>query len=133
MDQETGALIEKRALQMAVAVAALVPLAAGGAGAFNPTVLGFAGAHGLVTHAAYLSGLLLGLGLGFCSTIPAIETKGARFGLLTLVVVTGGLARLWTALRLGIWGLDVTLPLLMELGVTPALWLWQRRVARFRG
>jgi hypothetical protein len=133
MDQETGALIEKRALQVAVAVAALVPLAAGGAGAFNPALLGFAGPSGLMTHAAYLSGLLLGLGLAFGSCIPGIETKGARFGLLTLVVVTGGLARVWTATRLGIWGLDVTLPLLMELGATPALWLWQRRVARFRG
>ena len=34
-----------------------------------------------------------------------------------------------TAARLGAWGLPVTLPLIMELGVTPALWLWQRRVA----
>ena len=26
----------------------------------------------------------------------------------------------------------VSLPLVMELGVTPALWLWQQRVARDR-
>ena len=40
------------------------------------------------------------------------------------------LARALTAARLGAYGLSVFAPLVMELGVTPALWLWQRRVAR---
>ena len=121
---------EKTALQFAVAVAGLVPVAAGAIGAVRPEFLDLAGEPSAITHAAYLSGLLLGIGLGFWSTVPAIETRRARFTLLTVLVMLGGLARLVTAARLGVWGPAVTLPLGMELLVTPALWLWQGRVAR---
>jgi hypothetical protein len=116
MDPQAGAVIAKRALQAAVALAGLVPVSAGILGAFDPAFLELAGPPQSLTHAAYLSGLLLGIGLAFWSTIPGIETKGGRFALLTL------------AIRLGSWGPPVTLPLGMELGVTPALWLWQRRL-----
>jgi p-aminobenzoyl-glutamate transporter AbgT len=68
--------------------------------------------------------------LGFWSLVPAIARQGRAFSLLTGLVLLGGLARLMTAVRLGVWGPSVVLPLIMELGVTPALWLWQRRVAR---
>jgi hypothetical protein len=134
MDQEAGALIgyflkRRRALQMAVAIAGLVPVTAGMAGTFDPTLLDLAGRPQALSHAAYLSGLLLGIGLGFWSTIPAIETKGGRFSLLAAIVVLGGLARLFTAVRLGVWSPSVAWPLAMELGVTPALWLWQRRLS----
>jgi hypothetical protein len=135
MDQEAGALIgyffkRRRALQVAVAIGGLVPVTAGAAGAFDPTLLELAGSPQTLSHAAYLSGLLLGIGVAFWSTIPAIETKSGRFGLLAAIVVLGGLARLFTAVRLGVWTPSVAWPLVMELGVTPALWLWQRRVAR---
>ena len=50
-------------------------------------------------------------------------------GLLTGLVVLGGLARAFTAARLGAWSVSVELPLVMELAVTPVLWLWQRRVS----
>lgn len=119
---------ERRFLQIAVAVAGLVPLTAGALGALRPELLLGGPAHAL-THGAYLSGLLLGLGLAFWSLIPTIERQGRVFGLLTGMVVLGGLARAFTAARLGIWNLPVALPLVMELGVTPALWLWQRRVS----
>jgi|SRR5579863_6482449 hypothetical protein len=121
-------MVEKRFLQFAVAAAGLVPVCAGAAGAFRPELLIGGPAHAL-THGAYLSGLLLGLGLAFWSLIPAIERQGRVFGLLTGLVVLGGLARALTAQRLGAWSLSVELPLAMELGVTPALWLWQRRVS----
>jgi hypothetical protein len=113
-----------------VAVAALVPVTAGLLGIFAPARLDLTGSPQSLTHMAYLSGLLLAIGLGFWSTVPAIETRGARFSLLTALVVLGGLARLAAALRLGIWTLGVTAPLAMELGVTPTLWLWQKRLAR---
>jgi len=121
-------MLERRLLQIAVAVAGLVPVAAGALGAFRPELLIAGPAHAL-THGAYLSGLLLGLGLVFWSLIPTVEDQGRVFGLLTLVVVVGGLARAFTAFRLGAWSLSVELPLVMELAVTPALWLWQRRVS----
>jgi hypothetical protein len=125
-------LNEKTALQCVVAVAGLVPVAAGAAGAFRPQLLDLVTTPSAATHAAYLSGLLLGIGLGFWSSIPAIERHRGRFGLLTGIVVLGGLARLVMAIRLGAWGPTVYWPLVMELLVTPALWLWQGRVARRR-
>jgi hypothetical protein len=135
MDQEAGALIgyffkRKRALQVAIAIAGLVPVTAGLAGAFNPTLLELSGSPQALSHAAYLSGLLLGLGLAFWATIPQIEDRSGRFALLATIVMIGGLARLFTAVRLGIWTPSVIWPLAMELGVTPVLWLWQRRIAR---
>ena len=120
---------ERRALQIAVAVAGLVPVAAGTVGALWPALLALAGPPHALSHVAYLSGLLLGIGLGFWSLVPVIERQRRAFGLLAAIVVLGGAARLLLALRLGAWGLSVTLPLVMELGVTPALWLWQRRVS----
>jgi hypothetical protein len=122
-------LNEKRALQVAVAIAGLVPVTAGGLGAVRPALLALAGAPSALTHAAYLSGLLLGIGLVFWSLIPTIERQTRIFTLLTFVVVLGGLARAFAALRLGAGGPSVILPLVMELGVTPLLCLWQRRVA----
>jgi hypothetical protein len=121
-------LTEKRLLQGAVVLAGLVPVLAGALGILRPGQM-FAGPAGALTHAAYLHGLLLGLGLAFWSLVPAIERQSRTFSLLTGMVVLGGLARALTAIRLDIWGLSVTLPLIMELGVTPALWLWQHRVA----
>jgi hypothetical protein len=123
-------MMGRRLLQIAVALGGLVPVLGGALGALRPELLDLAGPPHALTHAAYLSGLLLGLGLGFWSLIPAIETRGPGFSLLTSLVVLGGLARALTAARLGAWGLSVLAPLVMELGVTPALWLWQRRVAR---
>ena len=121
-------MLERRLLQIAVAAAGLVPVAAGALGALRPELL-IAGPPHALTHGAYLSGLLLGIGLAFWSLVPAIERQGRVFALLTGLVVLGGLARVLTAARLGAWNLSVELPLVMELAVTPALWLWQRRVS----
>ena len=119
---------ERQFLQIAVAFAGLVPVTAGALGAIRPELL-IGGPAPALAHGAYLSGLLLGLGLAFWSLVPAIERQGAVFGLLTALVLLGGLARTLAAIRLGAWNLAVTLPLVMELGVTPALYLWQRRVS----
>jgi hypothetical protein len=121
-------MLERRLLQIAVAAAGLVPVAAGALGALRPEML-IAGPPHALTHGAYLSGLLLGIGLAFWSLILSIERQGRIFALLTGLVVLGGLARALTAARLGAWNLSVELPLVMELAVTPALWLWQRRVS----
>jgi hypothetical protein len=120
----------RRLLQIAVAVAGLVPVSAGALGAIRPELLHLTGKGHALTHVSYLSGLLLALGLSFWSLIPTIERQGVAARLLTGLVVLGGLARALTAVRLGAWDLQVVLPLIMELGVTPALCLWQGRVAR---
>jgi hypothetical protein len=123
-------VIELRLLQAAVALAGCVPVLAGGAGALlGAGMLGADGPAALDSHSRYLSGLLLGIGLGFWSTIPALPLQGARFRLLTAIVVLGGLARL-AGLGLAGWpGWAMGMALAMELVVTPLLCLWQGRVA----
>ncbi len=121
----------KRALQIAVAAGGLVPVSAGLAGIMLGASLAGernAGAD-LDSHFRYLSGLLLGIGLAFWSTIPGIEHNGPIFRLLTAIVVIGGLARLYGVLMQGLPGYPMIGGLGMELVVTPLLCLWQARLA----
>lgn len=124
---------ERRLLQLAIALACLVPLSAGTAG----VVAGPAMIEGdlagdlpdLESHFRYLSGLLLGIGLAFAASIPTIERRSELFLVLSATVVVGGLARLSALL---IYGLPTTSHLLalgLELAVVPLLFAWQRRVA----
>jgi hypothetical protein len=83
------------ALQVAIAVLALVPIGAGLAGAIlGPAIVGAAAEVSADSYFRYLSGLLLAIGLLFWSTIPRIERQGRRIQILTLIVFVGGLARL---------------------------------------
>jgi hypothetical protein len=123
---------ERRALQVAVAIACLVPISAGGAGVLlGPAMMGLraGGSADLESHFRYLSGLLLAIGIGYVSTIPRIEKRGGRFRLLTGIVVVGGIGRLLSALMM--WPPTPVMlgALVMELVVTPGLALWQYRVA----
>jgi hypothetical protein len=124
--------MERRALQIVILLAGVVPVAGGGAGAllgeraFGP----WAGA-GEDSHIRYLSGLLLAVGLAFWGCVPAIERRGPAVRLLTLIVVTGGLARLMGVVLIGNPG-RMGWALVMELIVTPMICLWQARIARAR-
>lgn len=124
---------ERRALQLAVSLACLVPLSMG-----VQSVIGSAAVlkgvsapipPDLDSHFRYLSGLLLGIGIGFAWCVPRIERQGALFRALGLIVVTGGLARLASLLDVGWPGAGHRFGLAMELAVVPALMLWQARVA----
>ena len=121
-----------RLLPFAVAAGAVVPLAAGLAGIWQG--LGLVGSGPgpaeAESHFRYLSGLLLGLGCGFGWCALALPRRGQVFSVLCAVVVVGGVSRL-LGLALG------PLPpwphlfgLVMELGVTPALWLWSRAASQ---
>ena len=123
--------LETQLLQVAVAVCGGVPVAAGLAGAlWGPVMLASADGASLDSHFRYLSGLLLAIGLGYWSTIPRIELASSRFGLLTLIVVCGGFFRALGLLITGPSDPWMVSALVMELIVTPALYLWQGRVAR---
>lgn len=124
---------ERRLLQILVAVAGLVPVLSGLWG----VVLGLDtfGAHARLSltgdsHVRYLSGLILAIGLAFWSTVPRIETEGARFRLLTSLVLIGGCARLVGLLHFGTPTRGVIGALVMELMVTPSLALWRERLER---
>ena len=129
-----NAAAERRLLQAAVALAALVPLTMGSLSLVEgPDVLRGIGADvptDLDSHFRYLSGLLLGIGLGFASCIRSIECRGARFRTLALIVVLGGLGRLLSLVAVGLPSRGHLLGLALELGLVPLLMLWQARIAR---
>lgn len=111
---------ERRALQVSIAIAALLPVVGGLSGVMQDA----SGGNWSGNHHRYLSGLLLAIGLGYWSTLPAIETMGGRIKLLTGLVVVGGLARLLGVVMGDTLTLQVTAALAMELIVTPLLCLW---------
>jgi hypothetical protein len=133
MPRGTSCRAQIKALQATVAVLALVPVAAGlagaafGIGVFEPAAMLGRDAD---STGRYLSGLLLAIGVAFWLTVPRIEAQGARFRLLTLIVATGGLARLAGLVLVGPPSAPMLFGLVMELIVTPALALWRERVER---
>lgn len=130
---DSSAHFEKRALQAAVVVGCVVPIAAGLSGMILGPVLSrgaVAVPTDLDSHFRYLSGLLFAVGLGFISTVPQIERHRGRFLGLTGIVVAGGFGRLASVLALGLPSAPMKAALAMELLVTPALAFWQMRVAR---
>jgi hypothetical protein len=125
---------ERRLLQIAVALACLVPLSMGTMSVVRG-VVAIKGAPvppppDLDSHFRYLSGIFLALGVGFASCIPAIERAGPRFRLLGAMVVAGGLARGTSWLLVGPPGGGHRFGLVMELAVVPLLMLWQARIER---
>lgn len=123
---------ERRSLQVAVAFFALVPVAAGLTGVLRGPAMvdGVMAAVSLDSHIRYLSGLLLAIGIAWWITVPAIERCTGRVRLLTALVVCGGLARLVSLVIVGVPSGPMLGGLVMELVVTPAIALWQARVAR---
>jgi hypothetical protein len=121
----------KRALQYTVAVCGIVPVVAGLVGMIlGASLTGDAsGSADLDSHFRYLSGLLLGIGLAFWSTVHGIERKGDLFRLLTAFVVLGGFGRLLSIFVYDLPEDPMIGALVMELIVTPLLCYWQMRVA----
>jgi len=121
---------ERKLLQQTVALLAIVPAAIGLYGVlFGQALTGDAVSISAESHFRFLSGLLLGIGICFWTTIPGIEEKTGRFRLLTLLVVIGGLGRLAGLLLTGLPSLFMLGGLFLELIVTPVLCLWQTRIA----
>jgi hypothetical protein len=129
--------MERRLLQIAVALGCVVPFLAGGAGMIGgPAFLRGVeapAAPDLDSHFRYLSGLLFAIGLAFASCIRGIERKTGRFRLLALLVFVGGLGRLYGLVSSGAPGTGHVFGLVMELGTVPLLVLWQARVAASAG
>jgi hypothetical protein len=121
---------ERRFLQIIVVLASLIPISAGTAGVlFGPAMVDLAGAAAAHSHYRYLSGLLLAIGIGFLTTVGQIERRSARFRILAALVICGGLGHLLSLIVRGYPGKPMLFGLVMELLVTPALVVWQARVA----
>jgi hypothetical protein len=126
-------VIEKRLLQIVVAIACLVPLSVGGQSILNgPSFLGHPPVipTDLDSHFRYISGIFFGVGIAFATCIPDIEAKGSRFRLLGALVVCGGLARVVSLMSVGPPSKGHLFAFAMELGVVPLLMLWQAGFAR---
>ncbi len=114
-------------LTLAIRIAALVPLLAGAAGVVSGAAfLGEGSGPATDSHLRYLSGLLLGFGILAWWCAADLKRRGEVFTILVLIVALGGLARLAGVLGHGRPPAPHLLALVMELGVTPALWLWWR-------
>jgi hypothetical protein len=125
---------EARLLRIAVAAACLVPISAGGVGVvLGPAMVGIENVTVAAdSHYRYLSGLLLGIGILFLTTVPRVERSTVRFRLLATIVIIGGLGRLFGVLFNRDADGSSLCALGMELGVTPALLLWQAKVSARR-
>jgi hypothetical protein len=123
--------LSRRNLQIAIAIAGIVPVGAGLGGILlGPGFVGEPNALPDITSMfAYLSGLLLAIGLIFYVSIPHIERHTTRIRLLTLIVFIGGLARLASVFLHGIPGGTMWFGMVMELLVTPFICWWQSRIA----
>ena len=127
---------EKRALQAVTAVLALIPTLTGSAGVLlGPDFLRLdpPWPADLDSHFRFLSGIFLGVGIGFYSCIPRIDGKTGRFRLLAALTIAGGVARLWSLVMAGAPSAGHLTGLAMELLVVPLLVLWQARLARGAG
>lgn len=126
---------QRLCLQLVVAMACLIPIAAGLAGALMGSGMFEEGSVGTSEDSQfrYLSGLLLAIGLCFLSLVPRIERATTAMRLLTFIVFIGGLARLVGVAILGFPSRSMLGGLAMELAVTPLLCLWQTKLAcRYR-
>jgi hypothetical protein len=118
-------------LPHAIRLAALVPVLAGAAGALTGAgFLGEPAGPATGSHMRYLSGLLLALGAAAAWCAGDLRRRAGVFDSLCAAVAVGGVARLGGVAAEGLPPLPHLLALGMELGVTPALWLWSRRVPR---
>ena len=127
----------RRILQFLIAIAALVPVITGGWGMLTghemlgpPTTTLGVGNIAFDSHIRYLSGLLFAIGIIFLRFIPTIENRTMEVRLLTIIVFSGGLARLYAALFVTEAPIVVWLAIGMELVVTPALCFYQGYIAK---
>ena len=129
-----GIRAERRLFRVGVLIASLVPILAGAAGALQGAAMikgvDSAGPD-LDSHFRYLSGLLLGVGIGFVFCTFDLQRRSPLFNALGVIVIAGGLARLLGVALGGLPAAAHLFALLMELLVVPGLLLWLRRIVQF--
>lgn len=125
-------MTSRRALQLVVAVLALVPLTTSsliiiqGAGRFIGTE---AVPAGLDSAIRYLAGVYFGVALYIWWIIPRIERQSAGITFVAGAIFLGGVSRAVSVADVGTAGLITWVFLTIELMV-PLLVVWQRRLAQ---
>ena len=123
---------EKRAWQVLLSLVLILPFTAAIAGVVKGPV--FLGRPPVIptdldSHFRYVSGIFLAMLLFYVSCIPAMERKTQRLRLLGALTVAGGLARLYSLVGVGVPSIGHQVGLCIELGIAPAMILWQARIA----
>lgn len=122
--------MERKLLQIAVALAGFAAIVFGGAGVLiGTTFMGLSDDVVIDSSVRFLKGMTLAIGLVYWSAIPRIERHGERIALVTFVLVGGALARLMAVISHGVPTVGILLTLAGDLIFVPLLWLWQRHVA----
>lgn len=122
--------MERRLLQIVVALAGLFAVIVGFFGAaFGATFLNLSFSPAVDSYIRFLFGIILAIGLVLLASVPHIERHGPRFTVITVILVIGGIARLFGVIGFGVPTQGVLVGLTMELIVAPLVWLWQRRIA----
>ena len=123
---------EKRLWQVVLALVLILPFTAAIAGVVKGPV--FLGRPPVIptdldSHFRYVSGIFLAMLCFYVSCIPAMERKTRRLRLIGALTVAGGLARLWSLASVGVPSIGHQVGLVIELGIAPAMILWQARIA----
>ena len=125
--------MEGTLFRLVVAVLALIPISAGLAGiVLGPSFLATDApwSADLDSHMRFLSGVFLIVGLAYWSCLKDLRATSARFRLLGLATVIGGLARLYSVSQAGWPSAGHQIGLVTELVVVPLLLLWHYRLMR---
>jgi hypothetical protein len=122
--------MERRLLQIAVAAAGLIGVGLGLTGVLFGTMhADLSGDVVLDSYVRFGKGVLLATGLIYWSSVPQIERHGERIALITLILVSGSLSRLFSLVGHGVPTLGIIGNLIAGLVFVPLVWLWQRHVA----
>jgi hypothetical protein len=123
--------MERKLLQLAVAVAGLTGVSLGLTGVLFGTLhADLSGDVVLDSYVRFAKGVLLAIGLIYWSCVAQIERRSDRIALVTFVLVLGTLSRLLSVVGHGVPTVGIMSNLIVGLIFVPLLWLWQRHVAR---
>ncbi len=126
--------MNKKPLQIASAVLAMVPLVSGALtmlGVHDPLykALALPAAPLLDSNLRFLGGVWLGIGLGALWMVPSIERQTLLFRLIWGAIFIGGIGRLLSMWAVGLPPLPFVAFTGLEVIGAPLFILWQRAVA----
>jgi hypothetical protein len=127
--KESNAM-ERKLLQIAIALAGLAAVGFGLAGVlFGTTIMDMSDDILTDSHVRFLKGMTLAIGFVYWSAIPDIERHSERISLVTFILVGGAVARLMAVVSHGVPTMGLLVSLVGGLIFVPLLWVWQRHVA----
>lgn len=124
-------ILERRLLQIALAIVGLVAILFGLTGVlFGTSLSGVRLGVTMEGYVRFIKGVLVAVGLIYWSAIPQIEKRGERISIVTFILVFGAAARLLAVLSHGFPTVGLLISLIGELVVVPLIWLWHRHLVR---